>query len=44
VPAGAVTVARLVHHRAPAPILKRFGIAAEGAFAPIEMARFELPL
>ena len=44
-PAGTATVtARLVYHRAPAPILERLGIAAEGLFAPIEMARFELPL
>jgi hypothetical protein len=45
VPAGAATVtARLVYRRAPTPILERFGIAAEGRFAPIEMARFELAL
>jgi hypothetical protein len=44
-PAGTATVsARLVYRRAPAPILERLGIAAAGAFAPIEMARFELPL
>lgn len=42
-PRGAAAVtARLVYRRAPAPILERFGIAPEGPFAPIEMARFEL--
>jgi hypothetical protein len=42
-PPGTTEVtARLVYRRAPAPILERLGIAAEGPFAPIEMARFEL--
>jgi hypothetical protein len=43
-PGTAAVSARLVYRRAPAPILERFGIAARGRFAPIEMARFELPL
>jgi len=45
VPPGAAAVtARLVYRRAPAAILAQLGIAAEGPFAPIEMARFELSL
>jgi hypothetical protein len=44
-PPGTTTVtARLIYRRAPVPILERFGIAAEGRFAPVEMARFELPV
>jgi hypothetical protein len=41
-PGTAAVTARLVYRRAPAAILDRLGIAAEGPFAPIEMARFEL--
>jgi len=41
-PGTAAVTARLIYRRAPTPILDRLGIAAEGPFAPIEMARFEL--
>lgn len=44
-PDGAARVeARLVYHRAPAPVAEKLGVAGLPFMAPVEMARIERPL